>query len=200
MTERTEPVWRLTRLTVDGTPVDLLGAEVTLEFHDGRLAGKAAINRYMGAGSIVDGRLEVGMLATTLMAGPPELMEVERTFLAAFQGPFSADEDDSSLVLDGDRATLEFTMPNEDDIMNDWLEDHPQWEIVDGGLHTERSFPDFSTAFAFATRVAMAAEKANHHPDLGVTWGKVTVDLVTHDEGGAVTDKDRDLASTIDGF
>lgn len=192
--------WRLARLEVGGEPVDLGAAEITLEFAEGRMAGKAAVNRFMGDGSIVDGHLEVGPLATTLMAGPPELMAMEQTFLAAFRGPFAAEETEGRLILTGDAATLEFVTPEIEDPMEAWLSEHPDWEVVDGVLHTERSFPDFSTAFAFATRVAMAAEAANHHPELGVTWGKVTVDLVTHDAGNAITDADRGLAETIDGF
>lgn len=192
--------WRLTRLEVDGEPVDLHGAEITLEFADGRMAGKAAVNRFMGQGEILDGRLEVGPLATTLMAGPPPLMDVEHAFLSAFQGTFVAERVGNRLTLAGDAATLVWVTPEIEDPMEAWLSEHPDWEVVDGVLHTERSFPDFSTAFAFATRVAMAAEAANHHPDLGVTWGKVTIDLVTHDAGNAITDADRSLAETIDGF
>ncbi|NNC48194.1 MAG: 4a-hydroxytetrahydrobiopterin dehydratase [Sphingomonas sp.] len=58
-------------------------------------------------------------------------------------------------------------------------------------------FGDFSEAFAFLTRVAIAAEKANHHPEIENVWNKVTLTLTTHDAGG-LTDKDASLAATID--
>lgn len=60
-------------------------------------------------------------------------------------------------------------------------------------------FADFSEAFAFLTRVALAAEKADHHPEIENVWNKVTLTLTTHDSGG-LTDKDASLAATIDGI
>ncbi len=70
------------------------------------------------------------------------------------------------------------------------------WEVVDGRLHRELTFADFSEAFAFMTRVALAAEAANHHPDWSNSWNKVVIDLVTHDAGG-LTEGDADLATRI---
>lgn len=70
------------------------------------------------------------------------------------------------------------------------------WEVVDGKLHREFAFADFSEAFGFMARVALAAEKANHHPDWSNSWNTVVVDLVSHDADG-LTDRDRDLAATI---
>jgi 4a-hydroxytetrahydrobiopterin dehydratase len=61
------------------------------------------------------------------------------------------------------------------------------------------TFKDFSEAFAFMTRAALAAEKADHHPDWSNMWNKVEIWLSTHDEGG-VTDKDLDLAEKMNGF
>jgi 4a-hydroxytetrahydrobiopterin dehydratase len=60
-------------------------------------------------------------------------------------------------------------------------------------------FADFSAAFAFMTRAALAAEKADHHPDWSNSWNKVSVALSTHSEGG-VTGKDIALARAMDGF
>lgn len=71
------------------------------------------------------------------------------------------------------------------------------WEVVDGRLHRELEFDDFSEAFAFMTRVALAAERADHHPDWSNSWNRVTIDLVSHDVGG-ITDRDVDLAEAID--
>ena len=61
------------------------------------------------------------------------------------------------------------------------------WSIVDGRLHRELEFANFSEAFAFMTRVALAAEKLDHHPDWSNSWNKVTIDIVSHDKGG-ITD------------
>lgn len=59
------------------------------------------------------------------------------------------------------------------------------------------TFPDFTAAFAFMTRVAMLAEKADHHPEWTNVYNKVNITLSTHDAGG-VTRKDIDLAAAID--
>lgn len=59
-------------------------------------------------------------------------------------------------------------------------------------------FADFSEAFAFMTRVAMLAEKANHHPEWSNVWNRVSIRLSTHDAGNVVTDKDLKLAEAID--
>jgi 4a-hydroxytetrahydrobiopterin dehydratase len=60
-------------------------------------------------------------------------------------------------------------------------------------------FADFSQAFGFMTQVALAAEKADHHPDWSNSWNRVDIALSTHDQGG-VTEKDFALAAAIDGF
>ena len=51
------------------------------------------------------------------------------------------------------------------------------WTVVDGKLHRELQFKDFSEAFAFMARVALLAEKADHHPDWSNSWNKVVIDL-----------------------
>jgi 4a-hydroxytetrahydrobiopterin dehydratase len=70
------------------------------------------------------------------------------------------------------------------------------WSVVKGNLHRVFEFKDFSEAFAFMTRVALAAEKMDHHPDWSNVWNKVTVDLSTHSAGG-LTKNDFDLAGKI---
>ena len=57
---------------------------------------------------------------------------------------------------------------------------------------------NFVEAFAFMTRVAMAAEKMDHHPNWNNVYNKVTIHLNTHDAGNIVTEKDRKLAAAID--
>lgn len=73
-----------------------------------------------------------------------------------------------------------------------------QWEEKNNALHRSFTFEDFSEAFAFMTRVALAAEKAAHHPDWSNVWNRVDIRLSTHDAGDVVTDKDRQLAAEID--
>jgi 4a-hydroxytetrahydrobiopterin dehydratase len=76
------------------------------------------------------------------------------------------------------------------------LAELPGWTLADGKLHREFHFADFGAAFGFMTRVALAAETMNHHPDWSNAWNRVVVDLVTHDSGG-VTEKDVALARRI---
>ena len=78
--------------------------------------------------------------------------------------------------------------------------DAPQgWALEDGGKALVRSFTfkDFSEAFAFLTRVALHAEKVDHHPEFTSRWNRLDFRLTSHDAGG-VTDRDRALAAAID--
>jgi 4a-hydroxytetrahydrobiopterin dehydratase len=81
------------------------------------------------------------------------------------------------------------------------LEGLPQWRYEAGerAIRRDFSFADFGEAFAFMTRAAIAAEKADHHPDWSNSWNKVAVALSTHSAGG-VTAKDVALAKSMDGF
>lgn len=72
------------------------------------------------------------------------------------------------------------------------------WTDQDNSLYQRFEFADFSEAFAFMTRVALEAEKMNHHPKWTNVWNTVEVWLSTHDAGNTVTDKDRKLAAKID--
>lgn len=72
------------------------------------------------------------------------------------------------------------------------------WSEVNNTLYKKFEFADFSEAFAFMTRVAMEAEKMNHHPLWTNVWNKVEIWLSTHDAGNVVTDLDRALAKKID--
>jgi 4a-hydroxytetrahydrobiopterin dehydratase len=72
------------------------------------------------------------------------------------------------------------------------------WTEKDNKLYRKFQFKDFSEAFAFMTRVAMIAEKMDHHPLWTNVWNTVEVWLSTHDAGDIVTDKDRKLAAAID--
>ena len=72
------------------------------------------------------------------------------------------------------------------------------WAFEDGGKALVRSlkFKDFGEAFGFLTRVALHAEKADHHPEFTNIWNRVDFRLTTHDSGG-VTDRDIKLAEAI---
>jgi 4a-hydroxytetrahydrobiopterin dehydratase len=72
------------------------------------------------------------------------------------------------------------------------------WIEKDNALYQSFKFKDFSEAFAFMTRVAILAEKQNHHPRWSNVWNTVEIWLNTHDAGNIVTGKDRKLAADID--
>ncbi len=74
------------------------------------------------------------------------------------------------------------------------------WEEKNNKLHKKFVFKDFSEAFAFMIRVALAAEKMDHHPKWTNEYNKVEIWLSTHDAGDIVTDKDHKLAKKIDSF
>jgi 4a-hydroxytetrahydrobiopterin dehydratase len=87
-----------------------------------------------------------------------------------------------ALATDGDIATL--------------VNQKPVWSRKDETLTAEFKFKDFNQAIGFVARVAMAAEKANHHPDIDIRWNRVRLVLSTHSEGG-ITEKDLSLAERI---
>ena len=72
------------------------------------------------------------------------------------------------------------------------------WQEIDQSLYNKFTFADFSEAFAFMTRVAMEAEKMNHHPRWTNVYNTVEVWLNTHDAGDTVTEKDHKLSARID--
>jgi 4a-hydroxytetrahydrobiopterin dehydratase len=75
------------------------------------------------------------------------------------------------------------------------------WTIEEGGKALVRTvkFKDFSEAFAFLTRVALHAEKVDHHPEFTSVWNRVDLRLTSHDAGG-VTERDVKLAAAINGL
>lgn len=68
------------------------------------------------------------------------------------------------------------------------------WQEVDGALERTFELPSFAEAIAFVNRVAELAERENHHPDMTISFKKVTLRWTTHSEGG-ITDRDRGLAA-----
>ena len=83
-----------------------------------------------------------------------------------------------------------------DDVVTTKLAEVPGWEVVEGKLSREFVFKNFSEAFAFMTRVAMIAEKLDHHPDWSNSWNKVSIAVVSHDAGG-LTDQCFEFATRV---
>jgi 4a-hydroxytetrahydrobiopterin dehydratase len=81
------------------------------------------------------------------------------------------------------------------------LKELPDWTLREDGLAITRNlqFADFNEAFAFMTRVALHAEKADHHPEWFNVYNRVEVTLSTHDAGGLST-RDVEMAKFIDGI
>jgi 4a-hydroxytetrahydrobiopterin dehydratase len=73
----------------------------------------------------------------------------------------------------------------------------PAWSLREGKLHRQLIFADFTEAFGFMAKVALAAETLGHHPEWSNVWNRVTIDLTTHDTGG-LSNLDVQLAQRID--
>jgi 4a-hydroxytetrahydrobiopterin dehydratase len=72
------------------------------------------------------------------------------------------------------------------------------WKETNNTLTKTFEFKDFTEAFGFMTRVAIVAEKMDHHPNWSNVYNKVIIELNTHDAGDIVTEKDHQLAKAID--
>jgi len=83
----------------------------------------------------------------------------------------------------------------------DALDGLPDWDYDEGRDAITRTFTfaDFSEAFAFMTRVALLAEKADHHPEWSNVWNRVEITLTTHDAGG-LSGRDVEMAEAIEGL
>ncbi|MGH0032299.1 MAG: 4a-hydroxytetrahydrobiopterin dehydratase [Myxococcota bacterium] len=77
------------------------------------------------------------------------------------------------------------------------LDELDGWSLAEGKLHREFAFESFVVAFGFMSSVALVAERMNHHPEWSNVYGRVVVDLVTHDAGG-ITGLDLELARHMD--
>lgn len=83
----------------------------------------------------------------------------------------------------------------------DALDGLPDWDYDEGrdAITRRFTFADFSEAFAFMTRVALLAEKADHHPEWSNVWNRVEITLTTHDAGG-LSGRDIEMAEAIEGL
>lgn len=86
-------------------------------------------------------------------------------------------------------------LPDQD--VDGFVEAHPGWLHTGSEISRTYELGDFNESMGFVTRLALEAEKADHHPDIDIRWNKVTLTLSTHSEGG-LTQKDLDLAAAID--
>lgn len=77
----------------------------------------------------------------------------------------------------------------------------PGWALREDGLAISREFrfADFSAAFGFMARVALEAEKSDHHPEWSNVYNRVNITLTTHDADG-LSQRDADMARAIEGF
>jgi len=81
--------------------------------------------------------------------------------------------------------------------LEDTVKNLPGWELKDGKLQKSFKFSNFVEAFGFMTKIALEAEKINHHPEWSNVYNNVAVKLSTHDTDG-ITDYDIKLAKIID--
>jgi 4a-hydroxytetrahydrobiopterin dehydratase len=84
-----------------------------------------------------------------------------------------------------------------DDEIRDRLENLDGWEREGDAIRKQFQLEDFEGSVDFVNRLTPVAEDMNHHPDLEISWNKVTVRISTHSEGG-LTGNDFELASKID--
>ena len=87
----------------------------------------------------------------------------------------------------------------DDDARAAFLAEHGDWELEGESISRTFVLKNFNEAMGFVNRVALAAEVADHHPDIDIRWNKVTLVLSTHEQG-ALTEQDTGLAAQIDGF
>ncbi len=80
-----------------------------------------------------------------------------------------------------------------------FLTAHPDWDLTGESISRTFLHRDFVAAMGFVTKVAMASEVADHHPDIDIRWNKVKLVLSTHDQG-ALTKRDTDLATQFDAW
>ena len=75
----------------------------------------------------------------------------------------------------------------------------PTWDLQGNAIQCRRQFKDFIEAMNFVNRLVEPAEAAGHHPDISISYNKVTISLTTHDSGG-LTEKDFEMAVLISGI
>jgi 4a-hydroxytetrahydrobiopterin dehydratase len=84
-----------------------------------------------------------------------------------------------------------------DEQISAFLDEHQRWERDGDSIKATFEFEDFNESLGFVTRVGLKAENMFHHPDIEISWNKVTLTLSTHSEGG-LTGMDTELAAFCD--
>lgn len=84
----------------------------------------------------------------------------------------------------------------EDEVARTRLGEIPGWSLHAGRLRREFRFASFVDAFGFLSRVALLAEKADHHPEWSNVYNRVVIELTTHDAGG-ISERDFALAAAV---
>jgi 4a-hydroxytetrahydrobiopterin dehydratase len=87
--------------------------------------------------------------------------------------------------------------PLNDSELTQSLQELEGWSIKEGKLHVELKFDDFVQTFGFMTQVAILVAKMDHHPEWCNVYNQLTIDLVTHDAGNAISGRDIKLAKAI---
>lgn len=85
-----------------------------------------------------------------------------------------------------------------DTLIEQFLEQHENWVFADDAISADFSFTDFKSAMSFVVRLSYEAEAAGHHPDIFISYNRVTLRLSTHDAGNVVTEADLSLAKRIE--
>ena len=75
-----------------------------------------------------------------------------------------------------------------------------EWNEAGGALTRTFELKNFVEAFGFVTQIALIAQRHDHHPDITISWNKVTVTTTSHDAGNTITDRDHKLVTAIDGI
>ena len=75
---------------------------------------------------------------------------------------------------------------------------NPTWILDDNKLSKDFTFPDFKSALVFVNKVGEIAENLGHHPEIYLTYGKVTITTTSHDAGNKITPKDEELVERVD--
>lgn len=78
------------------------------------------------------------------------------------------------------------------------IPDLKDWQLIEGKLVKEYAFKDFVACFGFMSKVALIAEKMNHHPEWENVYNRLKVRLITHDAGPGISEKDFKLARDMD--
>ncbi len=84
-----------------------------------------------------------------------------------------------------------------DDVIAEFVSTHPGWSRKNDSISRTFKFPDYSSGVGFVMRLALAAEKHDHHPDILLCWDRIEVTTWTHDSGG-ITALDTSMAEVAD--